>query len=208
MSNHHIVKYGKKTGTQELAQTTIDTSKKGLTLIIAPEGQGYTSIPKVIASSLARDNPDTYYVYHVQNEWNSFLETIGTHNLIPMEFSSVDDIKPIPDDTNILFISLGGVDALYNRQDIDQIMSIVSNNLIHVVLAITPEIFNKYFNLFKKLIQTVIISSNHIYPELSSAFGIKLTQLDIYNAGQVKIMSNELTTNVTLDVPPFIIEEA
>lgn len=211
MSSHHTVRYGKKIDNKKPAYTIIDTNTKGLTLIIAQEGQGHDSIPKIIASSLARNNPDNYYAYHVPYEWNNFLETIGSYNLIPnlmpVESNSFGEIDTFSDDINILFVSFGKSTYLYNRQDIDQIVDIVTKNSTHVILTVTPEVFVKHFVVFKDLIQTAIISSLNLTPEILSIFNLE--PIDTNHtpyAGEVLILSDELM-NVKLDVPPFTVEE-
>lgn len=212
--SEHTINYGKLFNTQTPAELTFDLDKGGMTIIIAKEGQGYSAIERVIASSLARDNEDKGYLYFIPESLLDFAETIGSHNFTPMIVDYLEDFQLFPGDTNVMFASVGGKDSSYNTQDIDHFIRIATTESTHVFLTLTPETFIKRdFAGLNDAIASVVVASNDFTEEITEQLISKLNTMRIsYTApiypetGEIYVHTPEQGILVKMAVPPFVME--
>lgn len=212
--SEHTINYGKLFNTQTPVELTFDLDKGGMTIIIAKEGQGYSAIERVIATSLSRDNSDQSYLYHIPESLLNFAETIGSHNLIPMIVDDLEDFELLSGDTNVMFASVGGKDSSYNTQDIDHFIRIATTESTHVFLTLTPETFIKRdFAGLNDAIASVVVASNDFTEEITEQLISKLNTMRIsYTApiypetGEIYVHTPEQGILVKMAVPPFVME--
>lgn len=212
--SEHTINYGKLFNTQTPAELTFDLDNGGMTIIIAKEGQGYSAIERVIASSLARDNEDKGYLCFIPESLLSFGETIGSHNLVPMIVDDLEEFQLFSGETNVMFASVGGKDSTYNEQDIDEFIRIATTESTHVFLTFTPEAFIKRdFAGLNNALASVVVASNDFTEEITEQLISKLSTMGVsYTApiypetGEIYVHTPEQGILVKMAVPPFVME--
>lgn len=217
MSLHNIT-----LGTHQLTksptkvQVETDLERGGLSLVIAKENQGFASIPRVIATSLARDNPDNTYTYYYPPEMD-YLVDYDEPNVTLVEFPPPEDLSDYPRKspglTNVMFVPVKSSGPTYGFGDIKLALEVASSTNIHVVLILTPEMLTTSLSEAKELISLTCVASSgyssgelsfmeHVFDKLNIPLGIPPSSMP----GHVYVHTKETNVLSKLSVPPFVKE--
>ena len=168
MSLHNIT-LGTHQLTKSPTKVQLDTGleRGGISLVVAKDKQGFDAIPRVIATSLARDNPNSTYAYYYPPEMDylvDYAEPNVTLVEFPPPFTNVfDHPREFSGLTNVMFVPVESSGSTYGFGDIKLALEIASSTNIHVVLILTPEMLTTSLSEAKEALisLTCVASSGH-----------------------------------------------
>ena len=217
MSLHNIT-LGTHQLTKSPTKVQLDTGleRGGISLVVAKDKQGFDAIPRVIATSLARDNPNSTYAYYYPPEMD-YLVDYAEPNVTLVEFPPPTNVFDHPREfsglTNVMFVPVRSSGSTYGFGDIKLALEIASSTNIHVVLILTPEMLTTSLSEAKELISLTCVASSgyssgelsfmeHVFNKLNIPLGIPPRSLP----GHVYVHTKETNVLSKLSVPPFVKE--
>lgn len=217
MSLHNIT-FGTHQLTKSPTKVQLDTGleRGGISLVVAKDKQGFDAIPRVIATSLARDNPNSTYAYYYPPEMD-YLVDYAEPNVTLVEFPPPTNVFDHPREfsglTNVMFVPVRSSGSTYGFGDIKLALEIAYSTNIHVVLVLTPEMLTTALFDTEGLIRLTCVASSeyssgdmsfmeHVFSKLSIPFGIPQRSMP----GHVYVHTKDTSILSKLSVPPFVKE--